>query len=167
MESLAGAARVVYLSTIAVYGNAEYVDETTPPSPHTERARARLRTEQAILRGPWSALVLRSSAIYGPGRGVHVSHRIRHEGCVSRIHVDDLAAHIEAALFHEANGAWPVADEHPCPSREILEFIGVHEPVSVLDSISTDRRVDGSAIRRILGIGLKYPSYHEGLAARA
>jgi two-component system response regulator len=162
VEAFAGAARVVYLSTTAVYGSSEYVDETTTAAPISDRACARLRTERAVLDGPWSPLVLRPAAIYGPGRGVHVSLRIRSEGCVSRIHVDDLAAHVEAALFHDVTDAWPVADDHPCPSREILEFMG--RASQVAPPKLTDRRVDGSAIRRILGLTLKYPSYREGIS---
>ena len=68
-------------------------------------------------------MILRPAAIYGPGRGVHVSMeegRFRFVGggdnFVSRIHVDDLAAHVEAALLSDITGAWPVADEHPCTS---------------------------------------------------
>ncbi|MGA2184250.1 MAG: hypothetical protein ABSH47_14605 [Bryobacteraceae bacterium] len=177
VEALEGAARVVYLSTTGVYGSAEYVDETTPVAPHSERARARVRTERAVLDGPWLPLVLRPAAIYGPGRGVRYVHS---SGCVSRIHVDDLAAHAEAALFSEVTGAWPVADDHPCPSSEIAEFVAGTDvefprrnatenspPVGAESRrlSPSNRRVDGSAIRRILGISLRYPSYRSGIPA--
>jgi nucleoside-diphosphate-sugar epimerase len=165
VEALAGASRVVYLSTTAVYGDSEYVDETTPVAPESDRARARVRTECAVLDGPWSPLVLRPAAIYGPGRGVHASLRKRSAGIVSRIHVDDLAAHAEAALLNEqVTGAWPVADDHPCPSGEILEFCGA-ATISESTARHANRRVDGSAIRRILRVMLKYPSYREGIPA--
>jgi nucleoside-diphosphate-sugar epimerase len=165
VDSLHGASRVVYLSTTAVYGAAESVDETTPAAPQSDRARARLRTERAVLDGPWSPLVLRPAAIYGPGR---IRRRREGSGDVSRIHVDDLAAHIEAALFSEVTGAWPVADDHPCPSSEIAEFAGLHPewggPVA-RSGRHINRRVDGSAIRRLLGITLQYPSYRSGIPA--
>lgn len=181
VEALEGAARVVYLSTTAVYGNAVCVDETTPAAPESDRARARVRTEQAVLDGPWAPLVLRPAAIYGPGRGIHVSMRIRDGGgVVSRIHVDDVATHAEAALLSEVTGAWPVADDHPCPSSEVAEFLanwgtGVEIPHPPVDCIPwhpgaptarhSNRRVDGSAIRRVLGISLRYPSYLTGIPA--
>ena len=42
-------------------------------------------------------------------------------GIVSRIHVEDLAAIVEAGLFSDVQGAWPVADDVPCSSAEIAE----------------------------------------------
>ncbi|HTP88313.1 MAG TPA: NAD-dependent epimerase/dehydratase family protein [Bryobacteraceae bacterium] len=169
VAALEGAARIVYISTTAVYGDAEFVDENTPAAPVTDAARARLETECAVQRGPWSSLILRPAAIYGPGRGVHASLRAS-DAVVSRIHVDDLAAHAEAALFSDLTGAWPVADEYPCPSTEILEFLGVgRTPGSATGPPArhprTNRRVDGRAIRRELGISLRYPTFREGVAA--
>ena len=59
----------------------------------------RVDEENDVLAGPWSSLILRPAAIYGPDRGVHVSlaqgrHRMLGDGSnyISRIHVDDLAA---------------------------------------------------------------------------
>ncbi len=180
-ECLRGAARVVYLSTTGVYGDAREVDETTPVRPRSERQRARVETEQAVLGGPWSGMVLRPAAIYGPGRGVHAAMArgeffLAGDGrnFVSRIHVDDLAAVAEEALLCDVEGGWPVADEHPCASREIAEFcaslLGVPVPESRgIDELSetrrANRRVNGSAILRRLGVTLRYPSYREGIPA--
>ena len=114
----AAPARVVYLSTTAVYGNATHVDATTPVDPHSDRARPRLAAEQRVAAGPWSSLILRPAAIYGPGRGVQESlprgAYYAGDNYVSRIHVDDLAAHAEAALLSDLEGAYPVADEESC-----------------------------------------------------
>lgn len=172
-------ARVVYLSSTAVYGGATLVDETTPVDWATKRARARLEVERAIAEGPWSSLVLRPAAIYGPGRGVQESiQRGEHslsDRFVSRIHVDDLAAHAEAALLSEIDGAYPVADEEPCTSLEIAEFCARllnlalsragDERAERVPRFANNRRVDGSAIRRALGITLTYPSYRVGVPA--
>ena len=167
--------RVVYLSTTGVYGAAHLVDETTPVDWSSDRARARLEAERAITAGPWSTLVLRPAAIYGPGRGVQESVRRGTyppgENFISRIHVDDLAAHCEAALLSELTGAYPVADGEPCTSREIAEFcsqlLGVPLPDGPVATprIFGDRKVDGSAIRRLLGVTLEYPSYRTGIPA--
>lgn len=167
--------RVVYLSTTGVYGSAQIVNETTPVDGSGERARVRLDAERQIAAGPWSTLVLRPAAIYGPGRGVQESVRRgtypSTENFISRIHVDDLAAHCEAALLSDLTGAYPVADEEPCTSREIAEFcshlIGVPLPERPVAAprIFGDRRVDGSAIRRLLGVTLRYPSYRTGIPA--
>lgn len=170
-------ARAVYLSTTAVYGTATHVDATTPVDERTDRARARVAVERTIAAGPWSSLILRPAAIYGPGRGVQESlpRGAYHAGdnYVSRIHVDDLAAHAEAALLSDLEGAYPVADEEPCTSREIAEFCArllklssVPQPAPGTQPRTTsNRRVDGSAIRRALGITLLYPSYRTGIPA--
>jgi nucleoside-diphosphate-sugar epimerase len=167
-------ARVVYLSTTGVYGAAPFVDESTGVDPRTEQHQLRLEEEGRVAAGPWPSLILRPAAIYGPGRGVQES--IRRGACrvdenfVSRIHVDDLAAHVEAALLSDVSGAYPVADEEPCSSREIAEFcarlLGLPLPSPApAKAGSINRRVDGSAIRRALGITLSYPSYRVGIPA--
>ena len=169
--------RVVYLSTTGVYGSATHVDATTPIDPQYERARPRLEAEQRVAAGPWSSLILRPAAIYGPGRGVQESlprgAYYAGDNYVSRIHVDDLAAHAEAALLSGLEGAYPVADEEPCTTREIAQFCAlllhlpsVPQPAQGTRARTTsNRRVDGSAIRRALGIKLTYPSYHTGIPA--
>lgn len=169
-------ARVVYLSSTGVYGKASVVDENTPADPDNDRARARMEEERAVMNGPWSSLILRCAAIYGPGRGAQ--ERIRRgeyrldDGIVSRIHVDDLAALVEAGMLSAVTGAYPFADEEPCSSREIFEFcarlLGLPEaPAGVAKAArqTGNRRVDGSAIRRLLGVTLKYPSYRTGIRA--
>ena len=173
--------RVVYLSTTGVYGKTTHVDEGSPAAPVTERQRLRFAAEQAVADGPWSSLILRPAAIYGPRRGVHAAmregrYKLVGDGSnfISRIHVDDLAMHTEQALLSDLTGAYPVADERPCPSHEIAAFcaelLNLSMPVSVeLEDVSetrrADRRVDGRAITRLLGVDLLYPSYREGIPA--
>lgn len=180
LSALAGrATRVVYISTTGVYGAAEDVNETTPVAPVRPQEVARVHAEQEVLSGPWSGLVLRAPAIYGPERGIHVSmqrgtFRMAGEGAnfVSRIHVDDLAAHCEAALDSDLTGAWPLGDDRPCRTLEIAEFcahlLGLEmppsaDPETLHHTRQANRRVDGSAIRRKLGISLEFPSYVEGI----
>ncbi len=127
LEPLRGLAeRIVYLSSTTVYGDAAHVDETTPAQADAEHARARLAVERSIAEGPWQSLILRPAAIYGPGRGVQESikrgaHSVS-DRYVSRVHVEDLATHAEAALLSQLTGAYPVADEEPCTSWEIAQF---------------------------------------------
>jgi nucleoside-diphosphate-sugar epimerase len=157
------------------------VDETTTPAPRTERDRLRLDAEQAIRAGPWSSLILRPAAIYGPGRGVHAAmaagtYRLIEggENFVSRIHVDDLAVIAEQALLSDLSGSFPVADEEPCRAREIAAFcaglMGLPMPLSeplrgTADARYADRQVNGTAIRRALGVDLLFPSYRVGIPA--
>jgi nucleoside-diphosphate-sugar epimerase len=174
------AQRVVYLSTTGVYGDQEFINEQSLINPSSDRELQRAMTEAAVAAGPWSSLILRPAAIYGPHRGVHVSmsqgkYTLLGDGSnfISRIHVDDLARLATAALLSDLTGAYPVADESPCPSREIAEYCSelLHlpppvpsNPDAVPPSRSSNRRVDARAIFRLLGLTLQYPSYREGLA---
>ncbi len=182
LEALGGRpSRVVYLSTTGVYGSSLEVDESTAASPPGEAERLRISAEEAVAGGPWSALVLRPAAIYGPGRGVHLSiqrgaYRLVGDGSnfVSRIHVDDLAAHALAGLDSDVTGTWPVADDEPCTARDMARFcaglVGMPLPPSVdgaevHHTRHANRRVDGRAIRERLGVTLRYPSYRTGVPA--
>jgi nucleoside-diphosphate-sugar epimerase len=171
--------RVVYVSSTGVYGERTDVDWETPATPNDDRGRARIEEERWIASGPWTSLILRSAAIYGPGRGVHAAVRVGKmprgagSGITSRIHVDDLAAIVEAGLFADGDvqGAWPVADDAPCATAEIVRWCA---ELMRLEAVSQDengggpvsgRNVDGRKIREILGVELKYPSWQTGIAA--
>ncbi len=168
-------ARIVYFSTTGVYGAAERVDEHTLPGPESEKDRERMATERTLTEGPWSTLVLRPAAIYGPKRGVHWSASQGNfrpspgNRVVSRIHVDDLTEHAVRALQSAAGGAFPVADEEPCPSSEVAEWTCRYLRIPFVAGAPQEQRsgrtVDGSAVRAILGIRLRYRSFREGVPA--
>lgn len=167
--------RVIYVSSTGVYGDQTEVNEKTPAMPNDERGRLRLAEEQWISSGPWSSLILRAAAIYGPGRGVHTAIRQGRaprgtgSGIVSRIHVDDLAALIEAGVSSDLEGAWPVADTEPSSTATIAEWLGKIEEIKSTDWTSTvtthGRRVDGSKIRELLALELIYRSWRTGIPA--
>ena len=174
----ANPARLVLLSTTSVYGAQLDVDERTAPAPCDDASRLGLEAERVAARGPWTTLVLRCAAIYGPGRGVHVALREGRVGrvrdldrIVSRVHVDDLSSLAIAALRSEVQGAWPVADDLPATTRQVAAFcatLGLPAPRGADPSGSGDspgRRVDGHAVRSVLGVKFRYPSYREGIAA--
>jgi nucleoside-diphosphate-sugar epimerase len=179
LQGLVGRARrVVYLSTTGVYGAVQEVNEHTPREASDQ---PRILTEQALEAGPWQSLILRPAAIYGPGRGVHVAmaagrYTLMGDGSnyISRIHVDDLASIATAGLLSTLSGAWPVADEHPSTSKEIADYCSallqvppaVSAPLGEVPvSRRGNRRVNGRAICRALGVTLRYPSYREGIPA--
>lgn len=167
--------RGIYISSTGVYGGRTEVDAETPAEPVDERGRRRLEEEHWISSHIESTLILRAAAIYGPGRGVHASLREGKSprgsgsGVVSRIHVEDLAALIEAGMDSDLTGAWPVADDHACSTDEIVAWccarLGIPPPEGVNSPSIAGRRVDGSAIRGKLGIELKYPSWEAGIPA--
>lgn len=172
---------LTYLSTTGVYGATRQVDERTPVSPQTKRQKLRASAEDAVQSHGCSALVLRPAAIYGPGRGVHQAMRDGRfrlprdpSRLVSRIHVDDLAAIVARALQQLVEGAYPVADECPATSADVarhcaslldLPVPGVVADECLSETRRADRLVDGSAILRLTGLRLRYPSFREGIPA--
>jgi len=188
--------RVVYLSSVGVYGDCSgaWVDESRPPAAASPRAKLRLAAEQR-----WMAFgqargvaidALRLAGIYGPGRSLlerllsGEARRIVKPGQVfNRIHVDDLAA-IAAAVITAAGpgGIWNVADEEPAPPQEVVAFaaelLGVAPPPEedfatarltpmAASFYNDNRRIDVGKLRRELGYRWLYPTYREGLQALA
>lgn len=153
------AGAVVYLSTTGVYGNAHLVDENTNVDWMNERARVRLLEEQPVTAGRWTSLILSPAAIYGPGRGAHKLVRrgkcVAGENFVSRIHVDDLATHVEAGLLSDVCGAYPVAGEEPSTTREMAEFCARLVGISVESATARAEGAEGGRDAR-----------HDGESAR-
>jgi nucleoside-diphosphate-sugar epimerase len=185
---------VGYLSTTGVYGDSggDWVDETSPCTPTTERGRWRLAAEQDW-RAYWHDAglplhVFRLAGIYGPGRGPFAkvrdgtARRIVKPGQVfSRIHVEDIATVLEASIDRPHPGAiYNVCDDEAAPPEDVIahaaNLLGV--PVPPEESYETaemtpmarsfyaeSKRVSNARIKRELGVKLTYPTYREGLAA--
>ena len=180
---------VGYLSTTAVYGhhNGDWVDETTPLAPTTARGAARVQAE-----ADWTALglplhICRLAGIYGPGRGPFekvrdgTARRIHKAGQVfSRIHVDDIARVLHAALLRPHPGVYNVCDDDPASPEDILglaaDMLGLPPPPIVpyeqaemtpmaRSFYAENKRVRNDRIKTVLGVTLDYPTYREGLAA--
>ena len=186
--------RILYLSTIGVYGDrgGEWVDEDELPTPLSERSKVRVQAEKA-----WATLardrsktvhVLRLSGIYGPGRNSLVNlvkgraHRYIKPGQVfNRIHVEDIARTIAALVTHDGpSDVWNVTDDEPAPPQEVVTFaaglMGV-EPPPAQDFATAElspmarsfygenKRCSNRKIKEELGIELAYPTYREGIAA--
>ncbi len=186
---------VVYLSTIGVYGDrdGDWVDENAAPLPTSERSRKRLAAEQVWQdfgrRHSVPVAILRLAGIYGPGRNALTqiargdARRIVKPGQVfNRIHVDDIAQAIDAALTRKASGIFNVADDEPSPPGDPLVFaaqlLSVKPPPEIAyeDAAPTMsplaksfwlecRRVRNDKLKRALGVTLRYPTYREGLRA--
>lgn len=173
--------RLIYISSTSVYGNVSKVHENSPIDTETNRARARWDEESYFRSRPWSTLILRPAAIYGPWRGVHtrVQAGLVSRGAsslvTSRIHVDDLVQLIEAGLDRAPDGAylegaWPVADEEPSPTAAIADWCARHFGVrlntgSAPENQESGRSVDGSAIFRTLGVKILQPRWRTGIPA--
>ena len=185
-----GRRKVVYLSTIGVYGDhaGAWVDESTPPQSALERARMRVAAEQAwtdTARG--HVAILRLAGIYGPGRNALVTlrsgtaRRIIKPGQVfNRIHVDDIASAIMAAINHHSGGIWNVCDDEPTPPQDVIAYaaqlMNVAPPAEeafataemspmARSFYASSARVSNARLKRELGVTLVHPTYRHGLDA--
>lgn len=184
--AIAGVARIVYLSSTAVYAPAAgaWVDEDFALAPTTASGRARLAAEQALAAGLVPCVRLRVAGIHGPGRGVVArllagSYRLIGDGAtqVSRIHVEDLVTCILAAGDAAAPGpVYNLADDAPCTARDLAltaaALLGLPPPPTVplaaalpevAGMLTADRRIDNRRIKRELGVTLHYPSWRTSL----
>ena len=186
--------RILYLSTIGVYGDqgGEWVDETAVPTPKSERSLVRVQAEKA-----WGAMardraksvhILRLSGIYGPGRNALVNlqegkaRRLVKPGQVfNRIHVEDIARAIAALLAYEGvSDVWNVTDDEPAPPQDVIAFaaelMGIAPPPEqdfeaadltpmARSFYGENKRTSNRKIREVLGLDLAYPTYREGLSA--
>ncbi len=173
-----------YLSSTGVYGDTggAWVDESAPVG--TGR-----RTARAAADSRWLALgarVLRLPGIYGPGRSAlervraGAAQRIDLPGQVfSRVHVDDIASGVIAAL-NAPPGAYNLADELPCSQNAVIEEACrlLRLPVPPLQHLdaaglspmarafySENRRIANGRAKRTLGWRPAFPTYRQGLAA--
>jgi nucleoside-diphosphate-sugar epimerase len=175
---------LAYLSSTGVYGDTggAWVDETAP----TGTGR---RTARAGADGEWlsrGARVFRLPGIYGPGRSVFEriatgrAHRIDLPGQVfSRVHVDDIASGVLAAL-DAPPGAYNLADDEPCSQNTLVEHACAMldiapPPLQSLEEAdlspmargfyAENRRVANGKAKRVLGWRPACPTYREGLAS--
>lgn len=188
-------ARVVYLSTLGVYGDADggWVDETTPVDPAVTRGEARVAAENdwlALSTDARRVFVLRLAGIYGPGRNAIANlrdgsaRRIVKPGQVfNRIHVEDISRAIAACMTtDQPGGVVNVCDDEPAPPQDVIAYaadlIGVEAPPEIpfeqarLSPMAatfwaTCKRVSNRKLRQQFGVALAYPSYREGLRALA
>jgi len=171
-----------YLSSTGVYGDTAgaWVDETAPVG----SGRRTNRTEADTAWLARGARVFRLPGIYGPGRSAldrvreGKAHRIAiPQQVFSRVHVDDIASGVIAALDAPA-GAYNLADDLPCSQNMVIEeasrLLGVSPPpMQSLDEArlspmaqafyAENRRVANGKAKRLLGWRPRHASFREGL----
>jgi nucleoside-diphosphate-sugar epimerase len=184
---------LAYLSTVGVYGDhgGAWVDETSECRPVSTRSRQRVAAEDAWRRFADNVgaplAVVRLAGIYGPGRGPF--EKIRHGSArrivkpgqvFNRIHVDDIAQIVDAALARRVDGIFNGTDDEPAPPQDVLAYaarlLGMPLPPEVpfetaeLSEMARSfygesKRVRNDKIKRELGVSLAFPTYREGLRA--
>ena len=183
-----------YLSTTGVYGDrgGGWVTEASRLAAQSVEGARRVGAERDWLevgRGMGlTVTVFRLPGIYGPGRSAFDrlrdgrARRIAAPGQVfSRIHVDDLAAALEASIARpRAGGIYNLCDDEPAPNSEVIahaaRLLGIAPPPEValadaslspaaLRFYAGSKRVSNARAKAELGWRPAYPTYREGLAA--
>lgn len=187
-----------YLSTTGVYGDrgGGWVDETSELRPSGARGRRRVDAETGWLDlyrdGGVPVHIFRLAGIYGPGRSpfdalrAGTAKRIapdegRPGQVFSRIHVDDLAAILQASMARPRPGAvYNVCDDTPAAPADVVAraaaLLGVPAPPLIpfedvglspmaRSFYDDNKRVSNALVKRELGVALQYPDYRAGLAA--
>jgi nucleoside-diphosphate-sugar epimerase len=183
-----------YLSTTGVYGDRHggWVFEASRLSAQSVEGARRVGAERDWLevgRGMGlTVAIFRLPGIYGPGRSAFdrlragEARRIVSPGQVfSRIHVDDLAAGLEASMARpRAAGIYNLCDDEPAANSDVVAYaaqlLGRTPPPEValadaklspaaLRFYAENKRVSNARAKSELGWWPAYPTYREGLRA--
>lgn len=185
---------VGYLSTTGVYGDhaGDWVDETSPLTPATQRGQARVAAEarwaSTAERLGLNLKIFRLAGIYGPGRGPFAKVRngtarriIKPNQIFSRIHVDDIAQVLAASINRpQSSQIFNVCDDFAAPPEDVIgyaaELLGLPIPEAVpfetaemtpmaRSFYAESKKVRNDRIKSELGVTLIYPDYKAGLKA--
>jgi len=184
--------RVVYTSSTGVYGDhgGDWVDESTPIEPTTEKTEVLAEAERIALERPTgdcTGTVARFAGLYGPDR-----HRLERyvegpvtEGYLNMVHRDDAAGAVRYLLEHDRGReeAVNVVDDEPVSKWAFADWLAeqcgrdppakrtIEERLAEGDlsdpaerRLRTSKRVSNDRLRE-LGYEFAYPTYREGYGA--
>jgi nucleoside-diphosphate-sugar epimerase len=183
-----------YLSTTGVYGDREggWVTEASALNAHSVEGARRVAAERdwrQIGRGMGlTVTAFRLPGIYGPGRSsfdrlrARTARRLVKPGHVfSRIHVEDLAAALQASIERpRPAGIYNLCDDEPASAADVTAYaaglLGLEPPPEEAFDAATlspaaqrfyeeCKRVSNARAKAELGWRPAYPTYREGLAA--
>ena len=178
-----------YLSTIGVYGDTkgEWVNESSPLKPSTNRGIARVNAEKKWLKNNFlPSHIFRLGGIYGPNRGPFQkvlqgkAVKIIKPGQVfSRMHILDIVQTLLASISQpKPHSIYNLCDDNPAPPQDVLSYaaklLSVDQPPTVQfedadlsemarSFYAENKRVSNQLIKSELGVDLNYPDYKVGL----
>lgn len=188
--------QLVYISTSGVYGdcNGDFVAETRPPRPSTERARRRADAEQLLRdwgrRSGVRVVILRVPGIYAADR-LPIARLERgtpalapaEDAFVNHIHADDLARIVVAALYRGAHGRmYNASDDAPIRMGDYFDLVAEHlglprpqrvtraeaervVPAQLFSFMGESRRLTNRRLKGELRLKLRYPTVRHGMDA--
>jgi len=168
-------ARLVYVSSTSVYGQAdgEWVDEESVTRPASFTGERLLEGESLAAGFDGLATVVRFAGIYGPGRGRLIERVRGGAGCAAglwtnRIHRDDCAGALAHLLALERPARCYVgADSTPARQCEVMDWLAARAgvpPPPRLEPSAARGRGKRCANARLLASGytLRHPGFRDG-----
>ena len=180
-----------YLSTVGVYGDHQgaWVDETSELRPASQRSKQRVTAEAEWQKMTEKAgiplAIFRLSGIYGPGRNWFIniekgrSRRLVKPGQVfNRIHREDIATAVCAAMKGNIGGVFNITDNEPAPPQDVVTLaheLMEKEPPPEIDFETADispmarsfygenKRVSNAKSKEVLGFDYAWPDYRFAL----
>ena len=188
--------KIILISTTGVYGNCngDWVDESRPVSPDTDRAKRRLDAEQVL--SSWCEsrnvgyIIMRVPGIYGADK-LPLDRLISGKPILAldespwsnRIHVDDLVSiSIEFKSYVGSHHIFNISDGSPSTMSDFFIKVAQSRNIEIPPQISLaqcseifsenmmsylleSKRIDNQRLLSELQYDLKYPSIKEGLSA--
>jgi nucleoside-diphosphate-sugar epimerase len=187
LDHLPPPGRFIYVSSSSVYGQTDggWVDEDALTDPQEESGKIVLDAERVLHARLPSAIVLRFSGIYGPGRLLRRATIERGEPIVgdadkwlNLIHVEDGARVVLAAEAHATpDRVFNVCDDQPVRRldfyAELARVVRASPPRFATPPADqptpphekANRRIRNVRMKEELRVELRYPGYVQGLAA--
>lgn len=186
--------RLIYISTSGVYGDCggEWVSETRPVQPASDRAHRRVDAEQQIRhfgrRTGVQVSILRVPGIYAANR--LPLERIKRgtpilcaadDGYSNHIHADDLARVVELAMYRGRNSrVYHASDDSELKMGAYFRLVAQHFglsappqiswleaqqtlPATLLSFMNESRRLSTERMKRELRLCLRYSTVVDGL----
>jgi len=176
--------RIFFTSSTAVYAQTggEWVDETSETVPREFSGRRLLEGEERLLRGPFTATVVRMAGIYGPSRTRLIDQVRRGEAVcqtggpryTNRIHRDDCAGVLQHLMrLSSPEALYLGTDNEPEDQADVLRWLArrLGSPLPRSESGVPSGRESKSNKRcrnsRLLqsGYSFLYPTFREGYEA--
>jgi len=178
--------KLIFISSSSVYGQSagEWVNEQSPCGPDSESGRICVDAEHQVREiypdcgtgSEQSAVILRLTGIYGPGRLIARCDQLRQghtlsgrpDAWLNLIHVDDAVQAVQllaAGLLADrplCSSLYLLSDEAPLTREEFYGAIArrIGAPPLVFDlqgDVSLNKRCDSRLIRKELGLTLRFP----------
>ena len=176
--------RIFFTSSTAVYAQTggEWVDETSETEPREFSGRRLLEGEELLLRGPFTATVVRMAGIYGPGRTRLIDQVRRGEAgyqtdeprYTNRIHQEDCAGVLQHLMrLSSPETLYLGTDKEPADQAEVLRWLAkrLGVPPSCAESrvpsgkeSKSNKRCRNSRLVQS-GYSFLYPTFREGYEA--